>query len=146
MGDLEMIALVDNKLTAFESGTFNGQIFDANGIPDDLFKDLVSLEYLSTFINNVGVLKNVWFGAWSAKLESIAIFLYQTAPKPPLVIEDGVFDKLPSLIDISTYTSGNVISPTDVVSNKDIMTVLYGSQFDINIPLPEPALYKEDLI
>jgi len=163
--DIELISLVDNKLTEFEAGTFaglgslkllafgqqgkaadRGKIFSADGIPDGLFDDLVSLEYFSTFINAVGVLKESWFGDWSANLEVIAIFLYQTGPVPPLVIEDGVFDKLPSLIDIAAYSSGNVIEPTDVSNNPNLLTVLYGSQFDILAPLPEPALYNAALI
>jgi len=161
---LELVSFVDNKLTGFELGTFdglgnvkllafgqqgkagnNGNIFSADGLPDGLFDDLVSLEYLSSFINGVGVLKNSLFGDWSSKIESIAIFLYQRGPVPPLVVEDGVFDKLPNLIDFSSYSSGNIINPADVENNANIKTVLYGSQFDILAPLPEPALFKEDL-
>merc|ERR1712032_605567 len=128
---LELMSLVDNRLTGFELGTFD---------------DLVSLQYLNTFINNISVLKSSLFGSWSAKLEVLIIFLYQTTPVPPLVIEDGVFDKLPSLIDIASYTSGNIINPTDVANNPSIKTVLYGSQFDILAPLPEPALVNEALL
>jgi len=168
--EIEMIAVGDNQLTGFEEGTFDGlsslkllafgqqgkhlnrgRIFGKDGIPDGLFDDLVSLEYLSTFINDIGILKNSMFGDWSAKLESIAIFLYAPpqAPKsnpPALIIEDGVFGKLPNLIDIAAYTSGNVISPDDMTSNTKIKTVLYGSQFSVLAPLPEPALYKADLV
>jgi len=166
--DIELISFVDNKLTEFESDTFaglrslkllafgqqgkaldRGKIFSADSIPDGLFDDLVSLEYFSTFINGVGVLKESWFGDWSANLEGIAIFLYQLptkGPIPPLVIEDGVFDKLPSLIDIATYSSGNIINPGDVTNNKKLLTVLYGSQFGILAPLPEPALFNAALV
>jgi len=163
--NIEMISVVENKLTKFEADTFaglgslkllafgqqgkaldRGKIFSADGIPDGLFDDLVSLEYFSTFINSIGILKESWFGAWSANLEALAIFLYQTGPVPPLVIEDGVFDKLPSLIDFASYTSGNIINPGDVTNNPNLLTVLYGSQFDILAPLPEPALYNAALI
>jgi len=162
---LELVSFVDNKLTGFELGTFDGlgnvkllafgqqgkggdrgKVFTADGLPDGLFDDLVSLEYFSTFINSVGVLKDSFFGAWSSKIESIAIFLYQTGPVPPLVVEEGVFDKLPNIIDFTSYSSGNIINPADVANNANIRQVLYGSQFDINAPLPEPALYNAALI
>ena len=155
--NLEILSLVDNKLTGFELGTFSGlgllkllafgqqgkaqnqgKIFNEDGLPDGIFDDLVSLEYLSTFINGIGTLKNSLFGAWSAKVESIAIFLND--PSTPLVVENGVFDKLPSLIDFASYTSGNIVNPTDVANNPNIKFVLYGSQFDILAPLPKPEL------
>jgi len=63
-----------------------------------------------------------------------------------LVVEEGVFDKLPNIIDFTSYSSGNIINPADVANNANIRQVLYGSQFDINAPLPEPALYNAALI
>jgi hypothetical protein len=163
--ELELLSFVDNQLTGFEPGTFDGlkkakllafgqqgkaedkaKNFDSTGIPDGLFDDLESLEYLSSFFMNIGVLKEKWFGPWSAKLEAVVVFLYGSGQAGPLLIEDGVFDKLPSLIDIASYTSGNVINPTDVANNSKLKTVLYGSQFDILAPLPEPDLYNAALI
>lgn len=163
--DIEIIVVVDNNLPGFELGTFDGlsklkslgfgqqgkaanrgQVMSADGVPDGLFDDLVSLEYMSTFINGIGVLRESFFGAWSANVEAIAIFLYQTSPIPPLVIEDGVFEKLPSLIDFATYSSGNVVNPDDVATNTNLKHMLYGSQFDILAPLPEPALYNAALL
>jgi len=155
--ELEMLAVVDNSISEFELGTFdglaslqllaisqqaNGVILEDDGLPDGLFNDLVSLEYLSSFINGVGTLRNSLFGDWSANLEAMTFFLLNTYPVDgiPLVIEDGVFDKLPNLIHFASYTSGNVINPTDVSNNTKIRTVLYGSQFDILTPLPRPDI------
>jgi len=144
--EIEMISLVDNLLTSFEPNTFKGLyslqllafgqqgglgggggIFKADGVPSGLFDDLVSLEYFSVFISGLEVLPKSWFGPWSAKIESIAIF-----QNPLSSIEDGVFELLPSLIDFGAYTSGVNISPDDVATNTKLKILLYGSQFDIN--------------
>jgi len=144
--EIEMISLVDNRLTSFKPNTFkklhslqllafsqqggvgSGRgIFKADGVPPGLFDDLVSLEYFSTFISGLEVLPKSWFGSWSAKIESIAIF-----QNPLSSIEDGVFELLPGLIDFAAYTSGVNISPNDVATNTKLKSLLYGSQYDIN--------------
>jgi len=150
--EIEMISVVDNRLTSFKPNTFKGLhslqllafgqqggtvlaegggIFKADGIPPGLFDDLVSLEYFSVFISGLEVLPKSWFGSWSAKIESIAIF-----QNPLGSIEDGVFELLPGLIDFGAYTSGVNISPDDVATNTKLKILLYGSQFDINASNP----------
>jgi len=162
--DLEIISLPGNQLPGFEAGTFDNlsslkvlaigeqgkgpytaQVMDESGIPDGLFDDLVSLEFLSSFINDIGTLKSDWFGEWSENIEDLSFLLYQLGPKPPFVVEDGVFDKLPNLIKLSLYQNGNVVSPSDVQNNSKLKTVLYGNP-DILAPLPHPEIVKADLI
>jgi hypothetical protein len=159
------ISFAFNQISSFEPGTFDGlaklkilsfgdqgkaaeeaQIFSENGIPDGLFDDLVDLEYLSFFLNAFSVIKAKWFGDWSAKVESLTVFQMFKIGIPALVIEDGVFEKLPSLIDLPSHTSGNVINPSDLSNNPKLLSVMYGNQFAIAAPLPEPALYNLALI
>jgi len=163
--EIEMIAVVGNKLEGFEAGTFDGlsklkllafggqgkasfdgRIFTEDGIPDGLFDDLVSLEYMSWFIHSIGRIKSTWFGDWSAKVENIVGFIYK-GNNPPVVVEEGVFEKLPNLINFASYTAGNVVNPTDVATNTKLRSITFGNQGDINQPLPFSGLFpKPELI
>ena len=162
--DIEMIAFVGNFIGELQAGTFDGltklkllAIGDQGGfvrptlsedsIPDGIFDDLISLEYFSCFLNGIDVLKASMFGDWSANVECADVFQMKgSSPATPLVVEDGVFDLLPSLIDFATYSSGNVVSPKDVKKNPNIKTMLYGDQLDILTPLPEPDLVNPSLL
>lgn len=156
--ELEMLALVDNALVGFHPGTFDGlnnlqllafgqqgkgplrgKLMTNAGIPDDLFDDLENVQYLSTFINGLTQVKARWFEKMN-KVEAIAIFLNGVSSGgPPLVVEDGVFDNLPNLIDYSQYSSdllatpataaAQPLAPHDFAKNKKIQQVLDGTQF-----------------
>lgn len=164
--EIEMIAVLANKLERFEPGTFDGlsalqllafgrqgkgpftgRVFKQDGIPDGLFDDLVSLEFLSTFINDVTEWKSSWFGEWSAKLEVIDLFFYFGSNPTGVSIENGVFDKLPNLIKLSIYSAGRPIFPAEVANNTKLRTLLYGFHSSILAPLPLQGVYaKPELI
>ncbi len=116
-----------------------GKIFTEDGIPDSLFDDCESLEYLSTFVNGLTVLKARWFQN-TQNIESLVVFLNGISafgPSNPLTIEEGVFDNLPNLIDFSMYSSDlfgysgvpSALDPTKFVNNEKLLGVLDGSQF-----------------
>lgn len=159
--ELQAINLAFQSIKLFESGTFDGltklkllsfgvqakylgpvPFFTEDSIPDGLFDDLVSLEYLSFFDLNIGVIKEKWFGDWSAKVEGLSIFGQRV---PAMVIEDGVFDKLPNLLDLASQNNGNIINPSDVPNNPQL-TVLYGDGTAILAPLPKPDLFNVELL
>jgi len=157
--ELEQINLAFCYITGFESGTFDGLSklklvsfasqgaalgfsLTEDGIPDGLFDDLVNLEYLSIFQNKFSVIKEKWFGDWSSKVEAVSMFGQSV---PLVVIEDGVFDKLPSLLELSTHQNGHAIDPSDLPNNPQL-TVTVGDGKAILAPLPKPGLVNMELI
>lgn len=85
---MEQILLYAHELSSFPVGFFQGlsklktmsfidNKFTTSGIPDDTFKDLVSLKEFHLFLNEISEVKSAWFGSWAKKIVSVVLWKNQ---------------------------------------------------------------------